>query len=50
VCSYPTENFLGSDNELFLAASDLWAHIEMLINEEKAKRIVPGAPALFRAL
>jgi len=38
------------DNELFLAASDLWAHIEILINEDKAERIVPGPPALYRAL
>ncbi len=38
------------DNELFLAASDLWAHIEILINEDKAERIEPGPPALYRAL
>ena len=38
------------DNELFLAASDLWAHIEILINEDQAERIEPGPPALYRAL
>jgi len=36
-------------NEIFLAISDLFAHLEILINDGRVKIIDPGPPALYQS-
>ena len=38
------------ENDLFLALSEIIAHLEILINEGRAELADPGPPALYRAL
>jgi glyoxylase-like metal-dependent hydrolase (beta-lactamase superfamily II) len=37
-------------DDLFHAISEIFVHLEMLINERKAELVNPGPPALYRAL
>jgi len=39
-----------STNDVFLAISEIFVHLEILINEGRAELSDPGPPALFRAL
>jgi glyoxylase-like metal-dependent hydrolase (beta-lactamase superfamily II) len=38
------------ENDVFLAVSEIFVHLEILINEARAKLADPGPPALYRAL
>jgi hypothetical protein len=38
------------EDELFLAVSEVLAHLEMLIREGRAELADPGPPAVYRAL
>ena len=38
------------EKDLFLAVSELWVHIEVLVKEGRAELMEPGPPSLFRAL
>jgi len=38
------------ENDVFLAVSEIFVHLEILINEGRAKLADPGPPALYRAL
>ena len=38
------------ENDVFLAVSELFVHLEILISEGRAALAEPGAPALYRAL
>ena len=38
------------ENDIFLAVSELFVHLEMLITEGRAELVDPGPPALYRAL
>jgi len=38
------------DEEIFLAVSEILAHLEILINEGRAELSDPGPPALYRVL
>ena len=38
------------ENDVFLAVSEIFAHLEILINEARAELVDPGPPALYRAL
>jgi glyoxylase-like metal-dependent hydrolase (beta-lactamase superfamily II) len=38
------------ESEIFLAVSEIYVHLEILMNEEKAECADPGPPALYRAL
>jgi glyoxylase-like metal-dependent hydrolase (beta-lactamase superfamily II) len=38
------------ENDVFLAVSEIFVHLEILINEGRAELVDPGPPALYRAL
>jgi len=38
------------ENDVFLAVSEIFVHLEILINEGSAEFVDPGPPALYRAL
>jgi len=38
------------DDDVFLAVSEIFVHLEILINEGKAELVDPGPPALYRVL
>jgi glyoxylase-like metal-dependent hydrolase (beta-lactamase superfamily II) len=38
------------ENDMFLAVSEIFVHLEILVNEGRAALIDPGPPALYRAL
>ena len=39
-----------SENDIFLAVSEIFVHLEILINEGRAELTDPGPPAFYRAL
>lgn len=38
------------ENDVFLAVSEIFVHLEILINEGRAALADPGPPTLYRAL
>jgi len=38
------------ENDIFLAVSEIFVHLEILIDEGRAELADPGPPALYRAL
>jgi glyoxylase-like metal-dependent hydrolase (beta-lactamase superfamily II) len=38
------------DGEMFLAISEIFVHLEILLEEERAELVDPGPPALYRSL
>lgn len=51
VYSLAAELFPGiPESEIFLAVSEVYSHLEVLIHEGKARMSEPGPPALFRAV
>jgi len=38
------------DGDMFLAISEIFVHLEILLEEERAELVDPGPPALYRSL